>query len=73
MILEALERVLADQSNSAAVRQIEAGDTSGTLWETIEQGGFLDLLLSEDAGGAGLGLPDLFPILECLGQLAVSL
>ena len=73
MILEALERVLADQSDSAAVRQIEAGDTSGTLWETIEQGGFLDLLLSEDAGGAGLGLPDLFPILECLGRHGVAL
>jgi alkylation response protein AidB-like acyl-CoA dehydrogenase len=73
MILEALERVLEDQGSSAAVRQIEAGDTAGALWQTIEQGGFLDLLLPEDAGGAALALPDLFPILECLGRHGVAL
>ena len=73
MILESLERVLEDQGSSAAVRQIEAGGAVGTLWHTIEQAGFLDLLLSEEAGGAALQLPELFPILECLGRHGVAL
>jgi alkylation response protein AidB-like acyl-CoA dehydrogenase len=73
MILEALERVLDDHCNSAAVRRIEAGDRAGPLWDTIEQGGFLDILQSEELGGAALPLPDLFPILECLGRHCVPL
>lgn len=73
MIVEALERVLKDQGSSTAIRQIEAGDHSGNLWTTIEQGGFLDLLLPENLGGAALTLPELFPILECLGRHGVAL
>jgi acyl-CoA dehydrogenase len=73
MILEALERVLEDQGSSTAVRQIETGQHTGSLWTTIEQGGFLDLLLPENLGGAALTLPELFPILECLGRHGVAL
>lgn len=73
MILEALERVLGDQGSSTAVRQIETGQHTGSLWTTIEQGGFLDLLLPENLGGAALTLPELFPILECLGRHGVAL
>jgi len=73
MILEALERVLDDHCSSAAVRRIEAGDLSGPLWDTIEQAGFLDVMKAEDLGGAGLSLPELFPILECLGRHCVAL
>jgi alkylation response protein AidB-like acyl-CoA dehydrogenase len=43
------------------------------LWDTIEQGGFLDILQPEELGGAALPLPDLFPILECLGRHCVAL
>ena len=73
MILEALERVLDDHCNSAAVRRIEAEDRAGPLWDTIEQGGFLDVMQPEELGGAALALPDLFPILECLGRHCVAL
>ena len=73
MILEALERVLDDQGNSAAIRQFEADGDAGALWTTIEQGGFLDVMLPEDLGGAALALPELFPILECLGRHGVIL
>ena len=73
MILEALERVLDDQGNSAAIRQFEADGDAGALWTTIEQGGFLDVMLPEDLGGAALALPELFPILECLGRHGVVL
>ena len=73
MILEALERVLDDQGNSAAIRQFEADGDAGALWTTIEQGGFLDVMLPEDLGGAALALPELVPILECLGRHGVIL
>ncbi len=43
------------------------------LWQQIEAAGFLDLLLGEGQGGAGMPLPELFPILECLGRFAVPL
>jgi len=72
MILEALERVLGDQGDSAVIRKIEAGGPADALWTTIEQGGFLDVLLPEDLGGAALALPELFPILECLGRHGVA-
>ena len=73
MILEALERVLGDQGSNTAIRQIEAREHTGALWTTIEQGGFLDLLLPENLGGAALTLPELFPILECLGRHGAAL
>lgn len=33
----------------------------------------LDVLQPEELGGAALALPDLFPILECLGRHCVAL
>ena len=73
MILQALEKVLADHCTSAEVRRIEAGGSPGPLWQRIEATGFLDLLLPEEQGGAALPLPELFPILECLGRFAMPL
>lgn len=73
MFLEALEKVLADTVTSAAIRRIEAGETPDALWHPIEEAGFLDLMLPEAQGGAGLPLADLFPILECLGRHGMPL
>ena len=71
MFLEALEKILGDHCTSADVRHIEAGGPAGALWRPIEEAGFLDLLLEEEQGGAGLAMTELFPILECLGRFAV--
>jgi acyl-CoA dehydrogenase len=73
MFLEALEKVLADTVTSAAIRQVEAGGSADGLWQPIEAAGFLDLMLPEAHGGAGLPLADLFPILECLGRHGMPL
>ena len=73
MFLEALEKVLADTVTSAAIRRIEAGEAPHALWQPIEEAGFLDLMLPEAQGGAGLPLADLFPILECLGRHGMPL
>ncbi len=71
MFLEALEKILGDNCTSADVRDIEAGGPAGALWRPIEDAGFLDLLLEEERGGAGLPLTELFSILECLGRFAM--
>ncbi len=73
MILQALEKLLADHCSGADVARIEAGDPGRALWRQIEQAGFLELLRSEAQGGAGLALPELFAVLECLGRFAVPL
>ncbi|RJG02420.1 acyl-CoA dehydrogenase [Noviherbaspirillum sedimenti] len=71
MFAEALEDILKDVSAPAAVRSIEAGQSPALLWAAIADAGFLELLASEENGGAGLALPDLYPVLTMLGAHAV--
>lgn len=73
MFLEALESLLADTVTGAAIRQVEAGGATDAIWRPVEDAGFLDLMLPEANGGAGLSLTELFPILECLGRYAMPL
>lgn len=71
MFAEAIEEILKDQCTPAVVRSIEAGQSPAALWEAIAGAGFLELLAAEEDGGAGLTLPELFPILTTLGRHAV--
>ena len=71
MFAQAIEDILQDQCTPAVVRAIEAGGSPLKLWQVIEGAGFLELLASEDADGAGLPLADLFPILSSFGRYTV--
>ena len=73
MFAEAIEDILRDQCTPAAVRAIEAGGSPVALWEALAGAGFLDLLAPEEAGGAGLPLPELFAVLAHFGRYAVPL
>lgn len=81
LITEALRDLLTGQCTPAVVRAIEseaaasadASPAAAALWQQIEDSGFADLLLSEDAGGAGLALRDAFAVWDLLGQHAVPL
>jgi acyl-CoA dehydrogenase len=73
MFLEALDKLLADHATGAAIRRLEAAEPGDGLWQAIAQAGFLDLMRSEEQGGAALRLPELFPLLECLGRYGVPL
>lgn len=77
MFADAARDVLADQCTPAVVRAIEAGGrTAGAataLWEQLEATGLADALLSEDDGGAGLGLGQVFGVLEQCGAYALPL
>lgn len=73
--LEPFEQMLGEVFPPAAVRAIEAGasDTGGdeAAMQAVEESGFLDALVAEDAGGAGLAIADVAPLWMALGRHAV--
>lgn len=71
LFTDALRQLLADQCTPQLVRDIESGQPAAQLWKQLEESGFADALVSEDQGGAGLSLPDVFPLLELCGSYAV--
>lgn len=73
MFAEAIEDILRDRCTPAAVRAIEAGGSPAALWEALAGAGFLELLVAEEAGGAGLPLPELYAVLAHFGRYAVPL
>lgn len=73
MFTEALEDILRDQCTPAVVRAIEVGADPVPLWTAVAGAGFLEVLSSEEDGGAGLPLDELFPIVAALGRHAVPL
>ena len=77
MFADAARDVLADQCTPQVVRAIEEGgrtaEATTALWEQLEATGLADALLSEDAGGAGLGLGQVFGVLEQCGAHALPL
>jgi alkylation response protein AidB-like acyl-CoA dehydrogenase len=70
---EAIESILADHCTPAAVRAIENGVSPDALWAVLADAGFLELMASEDAGGAGLALDAVFPIFVAFGRHALPL
>ena len=71
MFTEAIEAILSDQCTPAAIRAIENGGTTAPLWGALADNGFLELMASEAAGGAGLDLEAIFPIFVAFGRHAV--
>lgn len=71
--LDPFERMLEALSPPATVRAIEAGEPGGTLWNGVAESGFLDALVSEERGGAGLPLAEVGALWQALGRHAVPL
>jgi alkylation response protein AidB-like acyl-CoA dehydrogenase len=70
--LDPLMRLLDGISAPARVREVEATRSIDTLWSALKESGFLDALTSEEAGGAGLSLAQVGPLLQAVGFHAVS-
>lgn len=68
---ESLDRLLADVCTPAFVREVERGGSPTPLWQALEQSGFLDAMVTEDHGGAGLPLADAFDLFVLQGKYAV--
>lgn len=68
---DAVKALLTDHCTPAVVRAIEAGQAHAPLWQQLEDSGFVDALVPESAGGAGLALADVYAVLELCGSFAV--
>ena len=66
-LLDPFARLLDDVADMAMVRALESGATPGPLWQGLVASGFLDALVAEDAGGAGLPFAAVAPLIEVLG------
>lgn len=66
-----LDRLLADACPPAVVRAVERGASAEALWQALEPSGFLDALVPESRGGAGLGLAEAFELFVLQGRHAV--
>lgn len=76
LLTDAVRQLLTDQCTPRHVRTIEAAPTpaaAAPLWRFIEDAGFADALLPEAAGGAGLRLAEIYPVLELCGTYALPL
>lgn len=71
LLSDALRQLLRDKCTPQLVRAVEAGQSPAGLWANLDQSGFLDALVPEAQGGAGLTLSDMFPLLELCGSFAV--
>ncbi len=73
MLADAFERLLLAHCPPALVRRAEAGEAPAALAAELLSSGFLDLLVPEAAGGAGLAPADLFPLALAAGRAAAPL
>jgi acyl-CoA dehydrogenase len=71
--LEPFERMLEDVATPAAVRAVERRSSIAAMWSAFAESGFLDALVPEDRGGAGLPLAEVQPLWVALGRHAVPL
>ena len=73
MFFDAMEQLLAGYCAPAEVRKIEHAGSGEALWSELQASGFIDALVSEEMGGSGLTLTDVFPIAFVSGRHALPL
>jgi len=72
-LLDPFAAMLDAVATPAAVRSVEAGESAASMWLALAESGFLDALVAEENGGAGLSLADIEPLIEAVGARAVPL
>jgi acyl-CoA dehydrogenase len=72
-LIDPFERFVADIFTPVEIRAAEQSGDPSTLWASIEASGFLDLLVAEEAGGAGLSFAELFDFVMVLGRYCVPI
>jgi acyl-CoA dehydrogenase len=68
ILLEQVERLLADQSGPETLRAVEAGVWPAALWAEVATLGLPLAMASEDAGGVALGWDDAVAVWVALGR-----
>lgn len=72
-LVDPFARMIEDVCTPAAIRAVEEGAGTEAMWAAFVESGFLDALVAEEAGGAGLSLAAAAPLVELLGARAVPL
>jgi alkylation response protein AidB-like acyl-CoA dehydrogenase len=72
-LVEHFDRMLAAISGPDQLRALERGESSVPLWSQLSESGFLDAMVSQESGGAGLFLDEVETLFECLGAHAMPL
>ena len=70
---DSIQRVLADHVTPELLRASEGGQWPDALWRLMEDNGFTLALVSEAAGGSGLGWSDVYPLVVAAGEHALPL
>ena len=73
ILLEQVERLLADRSGPELLRATERGEWPGALWAEAEALGLPLAMAPEAMGGAGLGWEDAAAVWQVLGRHAAPL
>lgn len=69
----ALRQLLDDQCTPAVVREVEQSKDGAVLWAHLEDSGFVDALVPEEQGGAGLSLREVLGVMALCGRFTVPL
>ncbi|ANI79619.1 MULTISPECIES: acyl-CoA dehydrogenase family protein [Sphingobium] len=72
-LIDPFARLIEDICTPAAIREIEQGGDTAAMWKAFLESGFLDALVAEESGGAGLSLSDAASLIALLGRHAVPL
>lgn len=72
-LADPFEQLLREHCTSQQVRALENGAAVGPLWQHMLDSGFVDALVPEAQGGAGLPLREVFELVELCGKYAVPL
>ena len=73
MLADAADDLFAAACPPATVRAMLAGGSGAEAWAAIEQSGFVEALVPEAAGGSGLSVAEIVPLLLACGRHAVPL
>jgi len=73
MLTDSFEEMVSECIDTATVRRIEAGESAETCWQELHESGFMDALVPENQGGAGLTLRDVSGMVLACGRHALPL
>ncbi len=70
-LFDTFDRLLGETCAPSQIRELEKNAEKPGIWCALESSGFLDILVSDAAGGAGLGWQDAWGVLFAAGRNAV--
>lgn len=73
LIADTADRLMAEVAPPATVRTLRDRASAAATWAALADSGFLDALVPESTGGAGLSTADTLPVLLAAGRHALPL